>query len=58
MKAGLIDYDQRSRDEWTALHPGQVVATVAQITWARETEKAIKSDVSAQVCHLMYNPYG
>ena len=44
MKAGLIDYDARPRDEWILHHPGQVVATVAQMTWARDTETALRSD--------------
>jgi len=26
------------------LHPGQVVATVAQMTWARGTEQVLRSD--------------
>ena len=43
MKTGLLDYDTKSRDEWIYLHPGQVVATVAQVTWARDTEVVLKS---------------
>ncbi|CAK4102409.1 unnamed protein product [Aphanomyces euteiches] len=38
MKFGLADYDTRLRKEWVCEHPGQVVATVAQMTWARQTE--------------------
>ena len=41
MKAGLQDYENRSRSEWVCQHPGQVVATVAQMTWARSTEFAL-----------------
>ncbi|DAZ98018.1 TPA: hypothetical protein N0F65_004508 [Lagenidium giganteum] len=41
MKAGLIDYDTKPRAEWVCDHPGQVVATVAQMTWARSTEEAL-----------------
>jgi dynein heavy chain len=44
MKAGLLDYDQHPRDEWIFYHPGQIVATVAQMTWARGTELALRSD--------------
>jgi dynein heavy chain len=44
MKAGLIDYDARERKEWILHHPGQVVATVAQMTWARDTEKALSAE--------------
>eukprot|EP01034_Spumella_vulgaris_P027167 gene27167-33850_t len=44
MKAGLLDYDTKPRDEWIAHHPGQIVATVAQMTWARETERVLRSD--------------
>lgn len=43
MKAGLIDYDTKPRDEWIMHHPGQIVATVAQMTWARGTEAALRS---------------
>jgi dynein heavy chain len=44
MKAGLIDYDAKPRDEWIAYHPGQIVATVAQMTWARDTEAALRNE--------------
>lgn len=47
MKAGLVDYDARPRDEWILHHPGQVVATVAQMTWARDTETALRSETNA-----------
>ena len=43
MKTGLLDYDTKPRDEWIFHHPGQVVATVAQMTWARGTEVALRS---------------
>ena len=43
MKNGLFDYDSKSRDEWIYLHPGQVIATVAQMIWVRETETVLKS---------------
>ena len=43
MKVGLLDYDTKARDEWIFHHPGQVVATVAQMTWARGTETALRS---------------
>ena len=41
MKAGVIDYDERVRTRWIRLHPGQVVATGAQIMWSRNCEAAI-----------------
>lgn len=41
MKAGLLDYDTKPRADWVCDHPGQVVATVAQMTWARNTEEAL-----------------
>jgi dynein heavy chain len=44
MKAGLLDYDEKIRKEWILVHPGQVVATVAQMTWARDTERALSAD--------------
>ena len=34
---------EQVRDDWIFHHPGQVVATVAQMTWARGTEGALKS---------------
>jgi len=46
MKEGLIDYDTKERCKWVDDHPGQVVATVAQMTWARGTEKVLRSDDS------------
>jgi len=48
MKAGLIDYDKRDRKEWILHHPGQVVATVAQMTWARETESALREENASE----------
>lgn len=44
MKAGLLDYDEKVRSAWVCEHPGQVVATAAQMTWARDTEKALLSE--------------
>eukprot|EP00605_Chrysophyceae_sp_TOSAG23-4_P002255 GSChrysophyteH1.ASY1.ANO1.2499.1 assembled CDS len=44
MKFGLQDYDQRPRDEWIGCHAGQIVATVAQMTWARDTEQALRGE--------------
>lgn len=43
MKTGLVDYDSKPRELWISFHPGQVVATVAQIIWARNTELALNS---------------
>ena len=42
LKAGLLDYDTKLRDEWIYDHPGQIVATVAQMTWARDTEAVFR----------------
>jgi dynein heavy chain len=53
MKEGLLDYVQRPRIEWLKVtgdcehkggHPGQVVATAAQIMWTRKCEENLKSD--------------
>eukprot|EP01138_Halocafeteria_seosinensis_P006356 gb/GECG01006497.1/.p1 GENE.gb/GECG01006497.1/~~gb/GECG01006497.1/.p1 ORF type:complete len:3153 (+),score=416.35 gb/GECG01006497.1/:1-9459(+) len=41
MKIGVEDYESTPRREWVLNHPGQVVATVSQIMWCRETEKAL-----------------
>jgi dynein heavy chain len=52
LKEGLIDYDAerkgqpRVRSEWVDDHPGQVVSSVAQMTWARGTERALRSEDS------------
>ena len=43
MKIGLEDYDTKQRKDWVDDHPGQVVASVAQMTWARDTEAALKA---------------
>ena len=43
MKAGLLDYENSVRDEWVVGGTaGQVVATVAQMMWARGSEKALQ----------------
>jgi dynein heavy chain len=44
LKAALLDFDEKERPDWTFLHPGQCVATVAQMTWARDTETCLNSD--------------
>ena len=41
MKSGLQDYDMSDRKDWVLKHYGQVVATVAQITWSSTTEATI-----------------
>ncbi len=41
MKVGLVDYDSTDRKDWVLKHPGQVVATVAQIMWCTLTEASI-----------------
>ncbi|CAM9594527.1 unnamed protein product [Heterosigma akashiwo] len=42
MKEGLKDYDAEPRKDWVVTHKGQIVATVAQMTWARDTERALR----------------
>ncbi|RLN73947.1 hypothetical protein BBJ28_00018063, partial [Nothophytophthora sp. Chile5] len=54
MKAGLLDYDTKQRSLWVCDHPGQVVATVAQMTWARSTEEALKSESPVEEMHQWY----
>ena len=51
---GLIDYDTKKRAEWVDYHPGQIVATVAQMTWARGTEAALRSDQPAVAMNAWY----
>ncbi|KAG6586851.1 Dynein heavy chain [Phytophthora cinnamomi] len=54
MKAGLLDYDTKERSVWVCDHPGQVVATVAQMTWARSTEEALNSSNPVEEMHMWY----
>ena len=51
MKLALIDYDGKERSEWVLQHPGQVVATVAQMTWARGVEAAIRAEEASDPAH-------
>jgi dynein heavy chain len=44
LKAALLDFDEKIRTDWTFLHAAQTVATVAQMTWARDTETALNSE--------------
>jgi dynein heavy chain len=46
LKAGLLDYPNHERHDWLKLHPGQVVATVAQMTWASQTELTIQKETT------------
>eukprot|EP01041_Mallomonas_annulata_P001585 gene1585-3062_t len=57
MKAGLLDYDTKARDDWIFHHPGQVVATVAQMTWARGTEMALRSSDPVESMFLWFGRY-
>ncbi|CAM9163466.1 unnamed protein product, partial [Choristocarpus tenellus] len=57
MKAGLLDYDTKPRDEWVGDHPGQVVATVAQMTWARGTEMALRAENSVAEMKKWFDTY-
>uniref|UniRef100_A0A7S2SR52 AAA+ ATPase domain-containing protein n=1 Tax=Mucochytrium quahogii TaxID=96639 RepID=A0A7S2SR52_9STRA len=43
MKVGLLDYPTKARKQWVLDHPGQIVATVAQMTWVQDTEAALRS---------------
>jgi len=55
MKVGLVDYDGRARSEWVLDHPGQIVATVAQMTWARDTEAAFSAEDEMQGMHTWFD---
>ncbi|OWZ18278.1 Dynein heavy chain [Phytophthora megakarya] len=54
MRAGLLDYDTKERSMWICDHPEHVVATVAQITWARSTEEALNNSNPADEIHTWY----
>ena len=41
LKEGQNTYTDEGRKDWVLKHPGQVVATVAQIQWCSSTEDAI-----------------
>ena len=47
MKMGRAEYDPATRKEWVLKHPGQVVATMAQVMWTFETEDSIKAQAEA-----------
>ena len=57
LKQGVINYDEVPRGDWVLAHPGQVVATGAQIMWSRNTEQALLSEnpVEAMVKWLALN---
>ena len=38
MKQGLQDYASTERKQWVLTHFGQIVATIAQISWCSTTE--------------------
>lgn len=48
MKLGRAEYDAGSRKEWVLKHPGQVIATIAQVMWTYESEEAIKGQIEVQ----------
>ncbi|KAL7998900.1 putative AAA+ ATPase domain, dynein heavy chain region D6 P-loop domain-containing protein [Plasmopara halstedii] len=54
MKAGLVDYDTKQRSMWVCDHPGQVVATVVQMMWARSTEEALNSQNPVEQLHVWF----
>jgi dynein heavy chain len=57
LKAGLLDYDTKPRKEWILDHPGQVVATGAQMTWARDTEAALRAENPAEAMEAWFKRY-
>jgi dynein heavy chain len=42
LKAGVADYDNQERTKFVQEHKGQIVATVCQIMWRRQSEIAIE----------------
>ena len=50
LKEATIDYDTKERSEWILEggHPGQCVATAAQIQWCRGCEKVLNADDTLQ----------
>ena len=46
MKTGVEAYETTPRKEWVLQHPGQVVASVSQIMWCQQTEKALLSETT------------
>ncbi len=50
LKESVLDYERRPRVEWIVDggHPGQCVATAAQIMWSRNTEKVLRASDTTQ----------
>jgi len=42
LKTGVTDYDNQERTKFVQEHKGQIVATVCQIMWRRQSELAIE----------------
>lgn len=36
MKAGIVDFKNKKREEWVLYHPNQIVLAVSQIMWAKD----------------------
>ncbi|CAH0547855.1 unnamed protein product [Brassicogethes aeneus] len=49
MKASLIDYASRARNDWVVCHPNQVILTVSQIKWAQGVHQIFNNNPPAQV---------
>jgi hypothetical protein len=49
MKGGLADFANVERKVWVTKHPGQVVATISQVTWCTSSESYINE--------MLDNPY-
>ncbi len=45
MKAGCLEYEEQDRKDFVLRYKGQVVATVAQVMWARGTEACLLDPV-------------
>lgn len=66
MKIGLNDYDVKSREDWIfdPKHPGQVIATVAQMTWVKGNIISIRlelilnlaNDIGTEACLRSKDP--
>ena len=54
IKHGVADYETKDRTQWIMTHPGQIVATGAQIMWTKITEEKLLSSNPVNAMQLWY----
>ena len=43
LKYSILDYTERSRNEWIKKHPGQCVLNGSQVHWTKDVEEGFKN---------------